>query len=101
MKNEWLGLDLSDQGKGDYWSGYGLINGTNSDYGGFCVSGTVQHMENNRYHVIATYELNDYVDPGPYELDWIYAIGAWLVLGPCINYELQISGTVGFDFYYG
>ena len=100
VKNEWLSLDLSDHGEGDYCTGYGLINGTNSTVGGFCVSGTVQHIEGNRYRVIATYELNDRVDPGNYGLDWILAVGAWCVLGPCINYTLQISGTVEFDFYY-
>lgn len=101
VRNEWLGLDLSDHGEGDYWSGYGLINGSNSNYGGFCVKGSVQHIENNRYHVVATYEFNDYIDPGDYRADKVYAVGAWAVLGPCINYELQISGTVEFDFYYG
>lgn len=101
VKNEWLGLDLSDYGEGDYWSGYGLINGTNQQYGGFSVSGTVQHVENNLYHVVATYELNDYVDPGSYRLDKIYAEGARFLLGPCLDYHLQINGTVEFDFYYG
>ena len=65
------------------------------------MNGMVQHIDGNHYRVVANYELNDYVDPGSYALDWIYAVGSWILLGPCINYELKITGTVEFDFYYG
>ena len=71
-----------------------MINGTNSNHGGFCVSGMVQHIDGNHYRVVANYELNDYVDPDLYALDWIYMIGSKLLLGPCIDYELKITGRI-------
>ena len=101
VKNTWLSLDVSSHGEGNYWSGYGLINGSNADYGGFCVNGTVQHIDGNRYKVVADYEFNDYIDPGNYATDWLWAVGSWCVLGVCLNYELQIAGTVEFEFSYG
>lgn len=99
MENEWIYLDLSSHGECNYWSGYGLINGTNTKYGGLYVSGSVQHVEGNLYYAKADYVLHDYMDPGPYFLDWAFAIGGFLLLKGCVNYELEISGTIEFNFY--
>ncbi len=103
IKNESLvlGYHLHEHDQGDYSTGYGLINGSNSKYGGFCVNGKIEHINGNKYKITAKYEFNDYIDPGPYPKDWILAIGARFLLGPCVNYVLQISGTVEFDFYCG
>lgn len=49
----------------------------------------------------ANYESNDDIDPGKYAANWLLAVGPWCVLGVCLNYELQIAGTVEFEFSYG
>lgn len=98
VDNVQLHLGLDKKGEGDYKSGYGLINGANTNYGGFCVNGNVTHIGGNRYKVVANYEFNDYVDPGWYPLDIAYVVGSWAILGVCLNYKLQISGTVEYEF---
>ena len=72
------------------------------DVGGFSVDGTIQYIGNHYYKVRANYEFNDIVDPGNKIMDWIFAIGAFGLLGPCENYNIKIKGTVEMDiFYYG
>ena len=50
------------------------------DVGGFSVDGTIQYIGNHYYKVRANYEFNDIVDPGNNIIDWIFAIGAFLIV---------------------
>ncbi|MEG1844881.1 MAG: hypothetical protein RR296_11620 [Clostridia bacterium] len=94
-------LDLSAGAGGGYFNGYGLINGTNSEYGGFALSGTVYNVpRENRQRVEAEYVIHDYVDAnfsyGPAER-LLWALCKVNTLGFGANdYELEIRGNIEF-----
>lgn len=53
---------LTSSGNGDYYTGYGLLNGSNSKVGGFCAEGSIRVIGNRKYRVITTFAFNDIID---------------------------------------
>ncbi len=92
-------IDLSGGTGGDYFTGYGMINGTND----FTLTGTISNTsEDNVYHVEAEYVLRDRMDAnGSYAREnfywWLFKIDN---LGLAFDYNLEIRGTLEFDVYW-
>ena len=88
-------LVLSENGKGGYYTGYDLLNGSNADYGGFYVSGKITKQTNKkRYKVQVTFIFNDFMDSNPnYRNDLIMEQRLrWFVLKESegVNYQIKI-----------
>ncbi|MEG1813989.1 MAG: RHS repeat-associated core domain-containing protein, partial [Clostridia bacterium] len=95
-----LSIDPNDLGEGGYGTGYQLINGSNVNCGGLCVSGVVTQSDSGQYRVNVHYEFHDYMDSGDYSTDVAAVIGSWALVGGCFFYELEISGDVSYDLIY-
>ena len=85
--------DLTGGQGGGYGSGYDLINGSNSNVGGFKVKGSVS-INDNGYTAYVYIEFNDIIDPNnKYRRDTLYSVYADYKGYECNNYDLKISGN--------